>query len=259
MMKKSLLLAGSLLTTGLFLPHSVHATTKTNKPLDVIASVTKHNEAALEKTANQQKDVLSTTLIHKVLPTKQKLSLLEQVAQKNQEAEQKTNELIDARIKAAKEKQAAEQAAKEQAEKAAKEKAAREAAQKEAEQEAATTTPQTSSISPNINPTANTYPWGQCTWGVKVLAPWAGDYWGNANQWTASAAAAGFETGTTPRAGAIAVWSGNHVAYVTDVNPSGQIQVLESNYAGNPSIANYRGWFNPQGAQGSVSYIYPPK
>ena len=254
-MKKSLLLAGSLLTTGLFLPHSVHATTKTDKPLDVIASVTKHNETALEKTANQQKDVLSTTLIHKVLPTKQKLSLLEQVAQKNQEAEQKTNELIDARIKTAKEKQAAEQAAKEQAEKAA-----RDAAQKEAEQEAATaTTPQASSISPSINPSANSYPWGQCTWGVKVLAPWAGDYWGNANQWTASATAAGFETGTTPRAGAIAVWLGNHVAYVTDVDPSGQIQVLESNYAGNPSIANYRGWFNLNGAQGSVSYIYPPK
>ncbi len=30
---------------------------------------------------------------------------------------------------------------------------------------------------------ANTYPIGQCTWGVKELAPWVRNYWGNANQW----------------------------------------------------------------------------
>ena len=42
------------------------------------------------------------------------------------------------------------------------------------------------------------------------------------------------------------------VAYVTGVQ-GGQIQVQEANYAGNQSIGNYRGWFNP----GSVSYIYP--
>ena len=39
---------------------------------------------------------------------------------------------------------------------------------------------------------ASTYPVGQCTWGVKTLAPWAGNYWGNGGQWAASAAAAGF-------------------------------------------------------------------
>lgn len=114
------------------------------------------------------------------------------------------------------------------------------------------------SIRPSIVQTANSYPWGQCTWGVKCLAPWAGNYWGNGNMWAASAASQGFKVGTTPKPGAIAVWSGNHVAYVTDVRSSTEIRVLESNYAGNQSIGDYRGWFNPVNAQGSVSYIYPP-
>lgn len=114
------------------------------------------------------------------------------------------------------------------------------------------------SIRPNIVQTANSYPWGQCTWGVKCLAPWAGNYWGNGNMWAASAASQGFKVGTTPKPGAIAVWSGNHVAYVTDVRSNTEIRVLESNYAGNQSIGDYRGWFNPVNAQGSVSYIYPP-
>ena len=104
---------------------------------------------------------------------------------------------------------------------------------------------------------ASSYPVGQCTWGVKVVAPWAGSFWGNADQWPASAAAAGFKTGTTPKVGAIISWSGCHVAYVTDVREDGMIQVVEANYAGNQSIANYRGWFNPIGIQGSVTYIYP--
>ena len=104
---------------------------------------------------------------------------------------------------------------------------------------------------------ASSYPVGQCTWGVKVVAPWAGSFWGNADQWPASAAAAGFKTGTTPKVGAIISWSGCHVAYVTDVREDGMIQVVEANYAGNQSIANYRGWFNPIGIQGTVTYIYP--
>lgn len=104
---------------------------------------------------------------------------------------------------------------------------------------------------------ASSYPVGQCTWGVKVVAPWAGSFWGNADQWPASAAAAGFKTGTTPKVGAIISWSGCHVAYVTDVREDGMIQVVEANYAGNQSIANYRGWFNPIGIQGTITYIYP--
>ena len=73
---------------------------------------------------------------------------------------------------------------------------------------------------PSYSLSASTYPVGQCTWGAKTLAPWAGDYWGNGGQWAASAAAAGFRTGSQPH--------GNH-----------------------------RGWFDPTNAHGYVTYIYP--
>ena len=113
---------------------------------------------------------------------------------------------------------------------------------------------------PTYSSSASSYPVGECTWGVKVLAPWAGDYWGNGAQWAASAAAAGFRTGSQPQVGAIACWNDGgygHVAVVTAVQSTTSIQVSESNYLGIRSIGNYRGWFNPVNAQGSVTYIYP--
>ena len=113
---------------------------------------------------------------------------------------------------------------------------------------------------PSYSTSASSYPVGECTWGVKVLAPWAGDYWGNGAQWAASAAAAGFRTGSQPQVGAIACWNDGgygHVAVVTAVQSTTSIQVSESNYLGIRSIGNYRGWFNPVNAQGSVTYIYP--
>ncbi len=135
----------------------------------------------------------------------------------------------------------------------------------------------TPSPTPNVNPTpqpqpqpkpkpqpngggTNTYPVGQCTWGAKVLAPWAGHNWGNGAQWGSSAAAAGYRTGSQPQVGAIASWNDGgygHVAVVTAVQSATSIQVSEANYAGNQSIGNYRGWFNPVNAQGSLTYIYP--
>ena len=112
--------------------------------------------------------------------------------------------------------------------------------------------------------TPNTYPVGQCTWGAKSLAPWAGNNWGNAKDWIASAQAAGHSVGTTPVAGAIAVWPNDgggygHVAYVTSASGVNSIQVMESNYAGNMLIGNYRGTFDPTSSAhgGSVYYIYP--
>lgn len=112
--------------------------------------------------------------------------------------------------------------------------------------------------------TPNTYPVGQCTWGAKSLAPWAGNNWGNAKDWIASAQAAGHSVGTTPVAGAIAVWPNDgggygHVAYVTSASGANSIQVMESNYAGNMLIGNYRGTFDPTSSAhgGSVFYIYP--
>lgn len=113
---------------------------------------------------------------------------------------------------------------------------------------------------------SNTYPMGQCTWGAKVLAPWVGNYWGNANQWLVSGSAAGHATGTTPQVGAVAVWTGGsggygHVAVVTAVNGD-QIQVMEANYGGSAEqadsrgVGNYRGWFSAS-ASGITGYVYP--
>lgn len=113
---------------------------------------------------------------------------------------------------------------------------------------------------------SNTYPMGQCTWGAKVLAPWVGNYWGNANQWLVSGSAAGHVTGTTPQVGAVAVWTGGaggygHVAVVTAVDGD-NIQVMEANYGGSAEqadprgVGNYRGWFSAS-ASGITGYVYP--
>lgn len=67
---------------------------------------------------------------------------------------------------------------------------------------------------PTYNTNASSYPVGECTWGAKTLAPWAGDYWGNGGQWAASAAAAGFRTGSTPQVGAIACWNDGGYGHV---------------------------------------------
>ena len=132
--------------------------------------------------------------------------------------------------------------------------AAQPVAQTQATAQVATVSRQTYSSS------ASSYPVGECTWCAKVLAPWAGNFWGNGGQWAASAAADGFRTGSQPQVGAIACWNDGgygHVAVVTAVQSTTSIQVSESNYLGNRSIGNYRGWFNPVNAQGTVTYIYP--
>ena len=139
-------------------------------------------------------------------------------------------------------------------------------AQPESAAPAASEAPAPAAETPKVSTasTPNTYPVGQCTWGAKSLASWVGNYWGNAKNWIASAQAAGHSVGTTPVAGAIAVWPNDgggygHVAYVTSASSANSIQVMESNYAGNMSIGNYRGTFDPTSSAhgGSVYYIYP--
>lgn len=123
-----------------------------------------------------------------------------------------------------------------------------------------TVTPTVSVSHPKYNTNASSYPIGECTWGAKTLAPWAGDYWGNGAQWATSAAAAGFRTGSTPQVGAIACWNDGaygHVAVVTAVESNTRIQVSESNVGGKRYIGNHRGWFNPTTtSEGFVTYIY---
>ena len=118
-----------------------------------------------------------------------------------------------------------------------------------------------SAASNNARYDAKSYYVGECTWGVKSQVSWVGPYWGNANHWVASARAEGFSVGTTPQVGAVAVWVGGaygHVALVTAVESSTNIQVSESNYLGRRYIGNHRGWFNPTTtSEGTVYYIYP--
>lgn len=110
----------------------------------------------------------------------------------------------------------------------------------------------------------NTYPWGQCTWYVKSVAPWAGNGWGNGAQWGGSAAAAGFTVNHTPAAGSIIVfaagqsvggqWTADgsygHVAYVQSV--SGDSVTISQGGMGFSSPIGP----NTQTISGASSYVY---
>lgn len=238
-----------------------------------------------DKEAIAEKQVANNEAINTVIANQQKL------ADDAQTLTTKQAELKVAQLNLAAEKASAENERdslleqKAAAEKAAAEAAAAEAAyrsQQQAQQQAILASANTSftaqvqavsntaeapaavqpavAATPTYSLSASTYPVGQCTWGAKTLAPWAGDFWGNGGQWAASAAAAGFRTGSQPQVGAIACWNDGgygHVAVVTAVQSANNIQVSEANYAGNQSIGNHRGWFDPTNAQGYVTYIYP--
>jgi surface antigen len=82
------------------------------------------------------------------------------------------------------------------------------------------------------------FPFGQCTWYVsqRRYVPWHG----NAGEWYAHAAEAGYPVGSQPRAGAIQVsWESyvGHVSYVESVDPDGTWTVSEMNF-----WANGGGW-----------------
>lgn len=98
---------------------------------------------------------------------------------------------------------------------------------------------------------ANTYAYGWCTWWVKEKRPDIGGYWGNAGyNWISAAQAAGFSTGSAPRAGAIGVTAG-HVVYVESVNGSTvNISEMGWGYRAN-TTPNYRSV-----PASSFTYIY---
>ena len=179
--------------------------------------------------------------------------------QKEQQAAVKAsaNTSLQAQVQAAAQTPAATPAAAPAATPAA---AQTQAAAQPAVQTQAAAAPVATTSRPTYSTSASSYPVGECTWGAKTLAPWAGDYWGNGGQWAASAAAAGFRTGSQPQVGAIACWNDGgygHVAVVTAVESTTRIQVSESNYAGNRTLGNHRGWFNPTTtSSGFVTYIY---
>ena len=42
---------------------------------------------------------------------------------------------------------------------------------------------------------------GNVRWGVKEVAPWASNWWGNGGDWAGSAASQGYAVGSTPVTG----------------------------------------------------------
>lgn len=103
----------------------------------------------------------------------------------------------------------------------------------------------------------------QCTAFVKASLSWVPAGLGNAQDWLSNAAAQGFQTGSTPAVGSVAVWSGSqvgnafgHVAEVVGLLPGGGIQVAEENWLNQGSgTADIR---DVSGAQLPEGYIYAP-
>lgn len=80
---------------------------------------------------------------------------------------------------------------------------------------------------------------GSAMWCTDWVRSKRGDMgnWGNAGyNWISSAQASGLSTGSTPKAGSVAV-TGGHVAYVESVNPDGTYHVSEMGW--NYQAGNY--------------------
>ena len=99
----------------------------------------------------------------------------------------------------------------------------------------------------------NAYGYGYCTWYVKNRRPDIGGYWGNANQWYASAQAAGYNVGSEAQPGAIGVsfeGSAGHVVYVESVNGD-TIHLSEMNGAAGWNVVGER-----DAPESAFVYIY---
>ena len=99
----------------------------------------------------------------------------------------------------------------------------------------------------------NAYGYGYCTWYVKNMRPDIGSYWGNANQWYASAQAAGFATGKEARPGAIGVsfeGAAGHVVYIHSVSGN-TVHLSEMNGAAGWNVVGER-----DAPESSFVYIY---
>ena len=116
-------------------------------------------------------------------------------------------------------------------------------------------TPAPGSTHVSADSAGNRYDWGQCTWYVKNVAPWAGNRWGNGNQWGARAAAEGFIVNNTPAAGTIVSFAGGqsvggwpadasygHVAYVESYNAANNTITISQGGLGfhSPAGPNYQ-------------------
>lgn len=88
-----------------------------------------------------------------------------------------------------------------------------------------------------VIPAGNGYDAGNCTWYAKSKRPDLPNNLGNADTWASSAAAQGFETGSSPKVGAVGQ-QGMHVVYVEKVHPNGTVSISEMNYTGFGVVSN---------------------
>lgn len=100
--------------------------------------------------------------------------------------------------------------------------------------------------------------WSNCTWSAWQLVynnlGISMPNFGNASEWVASAQARGYATGTSARAGSVAVYQG-HVAYVAAVSADGsQCYIMEGGYGG----AYNERWISVTGSSylSLIGYIY---
>lgn len=112
----------------------------------------------------------------------------------------------------------------------------------------------------------NTYPWGQCTWYAKARSGWAGNGWGNGNQWGASAAAQGFTVNHTPAVGSIVSFGAGQMIGTWQADPVyGHVAYVESVSGNTITISQGgMGFDNPAGPNmqtlsgaGNFTYIHP--
>ena len=112
---------------------------------------------------------------------------------------------------------------------------------------------------------ANTYPWGQCTWGAAHLAYDNLNNLGNARDWLWNAQRRGLPTGYMPRVGATVVyqpyvqgasWLG-HVAHVVSVLSGGRFVIEEMNYQEGGGVGGFGKWsYRTSWVGAGVSFIY---
>lgn len=87
------------------------------------------------------------------------------------------------------------------------------------------------------------FPWGQCTWfAAGAAASWLTNTsgFGDAHNWLGAAQKNGYNTGGTPKVGAVVVYGAGggydaqagHVGIVTAVNPDGTMQVTSDHWSG---------------------------
>ena len=195
-------------------------------------------KASLTTLKNDQESTKATLVSTKANLEKEKTNLTALKAEASQKADALNQKITDNKDQLEALQAKYDQANAEESAKAAAAQAAVDTAAK-ATTPTATATPAATAPAASIgsgtktagNSAGNSYTWGQCTWYVKSVASWAGNGWGNGNQWGASAAAEGFTVNNTPAAGAIVSFAGGqmvgdwaahssygHVAYVQSYN-----------------------------------------